>query len=265
MRLIQKLSLVFLSSFVLLSTQAHSAERVYNEKFNKQKTNSNWFGANKRLKGKSKVLAKCGPDGSKCLEVIHKPTKQGSDRLTRQISFKGGSAYTLQYDVRFQKKFEWVKGGKLHGLGPNKPITGGKAPTKDGWSARVSFEERGEASLYIYDQSRPKKGQSFGRGVQTKKSVFKSGKWHAVSLYVKINTVGKSNGVAELYLDGKKLLSMDKIKFRAQGKNSSISKFLFSNFYGGNNPTFAPKKTNKIKFDNIAVVKGKSIRKKPIF
>jgi hypothetical protein len=39
----------------------------------------------------------------------------------------------------FDQDWQWVLGGKLHGLGPEQPITGGNERLPTGWSARVTF------------------------------------------------------------------------------------------------------------------------------
>lgn len=40
------------------------------------------------------------------------------------------TAATLVFDVRFDHDFQWMLEGKLHGLGPAKPVTGGRADNK---------------------------------------------------------------------------------------------------------------------------------------
>ncbi|KAF9994048.1 hypothetical protein BGZ80_001126 [Entomortierella chlamydospora] len=94
----------------------------------------------------------------------------------------------------------------------------------------------------------PSYGISIGRGGSLK---FKSGTWHNITQVVRINSKGKAvrDGYLAVYLDGKKVISANKLVFLKDGYNSkskgddSLVKFMFSSFFGGGTSDYAtPKK-----------------------
>ena len=199
---------------------------------------------------------------NKKLHVEYFPRKEGgSERITGRKGFNKGKAFTLVYNVKFHSDFEFTKGGKLHGLGPHSPTTGCTKKTPDGWSARVNFSKGGQPKIYIYDQDRPRNCGSSYYGETGFK--FSKGVWHTVALYVKLNSPGKRNGVAKLFVDGKQHIQVDDIQFRdASSDRSLIQKFLFSTFHGGSSKGHTPSKVVKAKFDNFRVFKGEVPKKK---
>ncbi|MBU2711848.1 glycosyl hydrolase family 8 [Zooshikella harenae] len=73
---------------------------------------------NLKLSETVKVKDDCGNNHGKCLRISYHPNEQGSPRITSRYSLPPARAYTLNYDVLFEPGFEFVKGGKLPGLGP---------------------------------------------------------------------------------------------------------------------------------------------------
>lgn len=213
------------------------------------------------------VKNNCGPDGSRCLEVAYQPTNNGTSRVTGKTSLPPANEYSLNYDVRFSGDFQFVKGGKLHGLGPSKPITGCKPMKNDGWSARVMWDKSNSSSSrpfnYLYHQS---KTENCGDGDKSSSGAkFTRGQWHAVTLHVKVNSEGsKSNGFTHLYIDGEKIVESNGIRFRkSSGSAGKIANFMFSTFHGGSNDSWSPSKKVTARFDNFAVYKGKRVRNQP--
>lgn len=192
----------------------------------------------------------------KVLRASYEPFENGSRRILYRKSVSRSNEYTLSYRVKFADDFEFVKGGKLHGMGPLKTTTGCNAETKSGWSNRVMFGTGGTALLYIYEQDRPKR---CGRGVGTKSNFkFETGRWYSVSLYTKLNSRGdRSDGQAKLYIDGKQVAQADNIRFRGElGSGSDIQQLLFSTFHGGSSSLWSPSKTVKADFDDFMMIKG---------
>jgi hypothetical protein len=210
---------------------------------------------------KIQLAKEAGPDGSDAIRVAYVGYKRGSERVV--FRYPRGSTVdraTLSFDVCFEKDFVWVRGGKLHGLGPKKPITGGKQRQPDGWSARVMFKQEGRSATYLYDQDKKKK---YGVGRTSEKPVFVAGKWHHVVLQVQLNDPGKSNGSARILIDNEEATRSENIAFRGKGGDGTeIQQFLFSTFHGGSSPKYTPvdKKGNPITvhacFDNFVVMEG---------
>ncbi|MEM9479957.1 MAG: polysaccharide lyase [Verrucomicrobiota bacterium] len=207
-------------------------------------------------------LAKdAGPDGSNAVKVDYVGYEKGSKRVTaRQKLASTVEAATLSFDVKFADDFQWVLGGKLHGLGPKSPITGGNKRRPEGWSARVMFKSDGRSATYLYDQDEMKK---WGAGETTTGPVFKAGQWHHVILQVRLNDPEKTNGFVRILVDGEEVMMTPDVTFRGTGgKNTGIQRFLFNTFHGGQSPQHAPvdesgsPTTVHAWFDNFLVVEG---------
>tara|TARA_B110000305_G_scaffold242145_1_gene320390 strand:- start:5964 stop:8159 length:2196 start_codon:yes stop_codon:yes gene_type:complete len=212
------------------------------------------------------VVAGQGVGGGHALQTTYEGSVRGSERVTNRYKFgERGSEHTLNYDVKFDEDFQFVKGGKLHGLGPDSPITGGKPMRPDGWSARVTFKEAGSLRSYLYAQN--KDGQ-YGTGVYAPDFHFEKENYYAVSLHVKLNEKSaESDGFAHIYINGKRVIEHDGVRFRGEvGEETLISTFLFSTFHGGHVPECAPRNSEgdfadvHAYFDNIAVYRGKNVR-----
>ena len=201
-----------------------------------------------------------GPDGSNCIHVAYVGYERGSHRVTGRFPLsKGVTEATLTFDVMFEEDFQWVKGGKLHGLGPKHSITGGNERRPDGWSARMMWKQDGKLGTYLYDQD-PKSKWGVGK---TGARAFRAGKWHKVIYKVKLNDPGKKNGVVSIEVDRKRITSSRAIELRGvDGDHTLINHFLFSTFHGGHDPSWAPKDkkggyvTVHAWFDNIVVTEG---------
>jgi hypothetical protein len=211
-----------------------------------------------------------GVDDSHALKATYVGYPRGSQRIVMTYPLpRGVTEATLQYDVKFDRDFQFVRGGKLHGLGPERRITGGRQMQPDGWSARVTFKQRGALASYIYCQDKQGKyGQSVA---STRRFHAQKGRYYAVSLHVKLNDPPrKDNGFAAIYVNGQGVVPHADIQYRAiDGERTLIQKFLFSTFHGGHEPKWAPKDANgdyvdvHAYFDNIAVYPGKQIRDEP--
>lgn len=218
--------------------------------------------SNKLIKNKYISLEKnAGPDKSNAIKVSYVGYNRGSQRVTARFPLtKKVTEATLTFDVKFHKDFQWVKGGKLHGLAPQDGVTGGKAKRPDTWSARMMFQERGKLGYYIYDQN-PKSKWGLEK---TGSRAFRPGKWHNVIYKIKLNDPGKKNGFVSIHVDGKKIIASKSINYRGiDGEKTLISHFLFNTFHGGHKPDWAPKKkkgkgyaTVFAYYDNIKITEG---------
>lgn len=199
-----------------------------------------------------------GINGSNAIKVAYIGCEKGSERVVVRYPLgKQLQAAQLQFHVRFDQDFQFVAGGKLHGLGPKKPITGGKARQADGWSARCMFKKDGRIATYIYDQAKEHK---WGIGIQSKNPVFKKDTWHQVTYHIYLNDVNQQNGRMRVLIDGEVILDHQNLNIRGlDDERTLIQTFLFSTFHGGNQPKWAPKdkngdyKTVYAYFDNFQV------------
>ena len=211
-----------------------------------------------------------GVGGSTAIRASYSGDRRGSSHLSRSFWLPARRLeYTLSYDVKFDRYFQFVKGGKLHGLAPDQPVSGGRAVGATTWSARVMWRRKGKVGTYTYHQSQ--RGRYGDRGRAFRPFSFRKGTYYAVSLHVKLNEpAASSNGFVRLYVDGN-LVEMDEgLQFRSVGDpRSLISRFMFTTFHGGHDVSWAPRTrdghyaTVHAYFDNIAVYAGQRIREKP--
>ncbi len=207
-------------------------------------------------------LAKgAGPDRSNAIRVAYVGYDRGSQRVVLRYPLRAKvDQATISFDVCFEKDFQWTLGGKLHGLGPKRPVTGGKERRPDGWSARTVFKPKGYCATYLYDQD---KSKTYGVGQKSDKPVFVAGRWHHVTLQVSLNDPGRSNGWSRILIDNQEVIKSENVEFRGSGERETlIQQFLFSTFHGGHTPNWTPvdRKGNPTTvyayFDNFIITEG---------
>lgn len=208
-----------------------------------------------------KLLRNGGRGGSDAIRVFYVGSKEGSERVLARFPLaRPVKEATLCFDVRFGENFKWVRGGKLHGLGPKDPVTGGDPREPNKWSARLMFKRGGRSMSYLYEQG---VGEKYGVGDTSLFPVFKRGVWQRVTMLVKLNTPGKSDGTFSIYMDNKRTNLQNAVRFRATSlQQTEISKMLFHTFHGGHTPRYAPKDSKGkyitvfADFDNFSVREG---------
>jgi len=147
--------------------------------------------------------------------------------------------YTLEYDVRFGdekgEKFDFRRGGKLPGLAGGKATSGGRKPQGDGWTVRYMWRDEGHLVVYAYHMDiTGKYGDDFPLKIQAKK-----GQWYKLSMTVRVNGEGKSDGLIRVRVDGKEVLDKTGLRFRS-GRQAPVDCFFFAHFWGGQDPSWAP-------------------------
>lgn len=240
----------------LTEVKISTSMAVFKQTFNSMPSGSQWLNMDK-----SKVVS-CGSEQGKCLKITYTPTSKGSDRVGGSQRIPESWHYTLNYDVKFDQGFEFVKGGKLPGLAPLKHITGCRSSVPEGWSARMMWGRQGIVQPYFYQQNR---SSACGEGAKSAEPVFIPGKWHALSLRVYVNRDPReSNGSIQVYVDGRKVSENSGLRLRGDGSDDSlINKILFSTFHGGSDSSWSPSKTVYAYFDNFAVYPGLRVRHRP--
>ncbi|MFO7629004.1 MAG: hypothetical protein R6W06_05705 [Prochlorococcaceae cyanobacterium] len=167
--------------------------------------------------------------------------EKGSERIAINLPLQRSvSRARLSFDVRFSPDFDFARGGKLLGLAPRRPVTGGAPRRPDGWSARLSFQPQGGVATYIYDQ--PVKRRRFGIVKRSREPVFQPGTWHHVSLDLQLNDAARANGSAMIHVDGALVVNATGLELRGSGLNQApIQKLLFHTFHGGSNDAYTPR------------------------
>lgn len=205
------------------------------------------------------LVEDAGVEDSKAVRVDYQGYERGSKRVVVSPAIEPRTSYTLSYWVRFCKGFDFARGGKLHGLGPAKPVAGGKAITADGWSARLMFRGDGGLQTYVYHQDM--KGV-YGDTKVASGFKFEPDRYYNVVMQVTLNQPAeKANGLVKVWVDDKLLIEHEHLRFRDRvNSESHIQRLMFNTFHGGSDPSWAPRdadggyKTDCAFFDNIKLI-----------
>lgn len=167
----------------------------------------------------------------------------------------------LSYEVFFPKDFDFNRGGKLPGIASAKAVSGGNKASND-YSVRLMWRRNGQGEAYVYvppriqkreyakacTESNPVYGDSVGRGSFS----FERGEWNKVTIRTKLNDEGKSNGILQVFHNGKKEIDVNCVTFRSNDKTKTCF-FMFSTFFGGSTSEWAPDKDQTAKFRNFVI------------
>lgn len=155
----------------------------------------------------------------------------------------------LQYKLRFDQSFNWVKGGKLPGLGggdtPSGCIQNG---TFDGFTTRLMWRENGLGFQYYYF---PNKVEQCGDYAGLARR-FEAGRWYTLTQQVVLNDIGQANGEFRQWIDGELVLE-NKAMLLRNAASVSISAIKMDTFFGGSSSDWAPASEQYAYFDEIIV------------
>ncbi len=191
-------------------------------------------------------------------------------------SFADTEEAIMEYRVKFGPDFYWAYGGKLPGLGGSDQSKSRGLPdglTKDqntiqnGFSARLMWRPlsytpagkdavEGRIVFYTYLPYRDinKGGVDMpDRDVAEIKVV--GNQWYTIKQHLKLNTLGQSNGILELFVNGVSVYKATNVVFRRPDKpNVKINAAIFQSYRGGSTvEDFASPKTEYIYFDDFKV------------
>ncbi len=179
----------------------------------------------------------------------------GCDTTESCINWKpkmGAQLDTMYYSywVKFPENFDFVMGGKLPGIANDNASTGGGKPNgRDGWSVRVMWNRQGQLGQYVYHMDQPK---HFGDFFQWNMPPIAKGQWFQIKTFVKLNTAGKRDGMIKTWVNRQEVLNQQNLRFRL-GDDLKIERFLFSVFYGGSGPEWAPSHDMQIYLDEFVL------------
>jgi hypothetical protein len=154
---------------------------------------------------------------------------------------------TFEYSVFVPEEFDFVRGGKLPGLGGGKGNTGGHIPDgTDGFSSRIIWKEAGEGAVYSYLPTSKTWGTAFGNGAWK----LQRNKWTHLKQMIKLNHPNAADGSITLHVNGTKSVHVTKLLFR-NTTDLKIDKLLISSFFGGNSSRFSPSKDEFLIFKDF--------------
>ncbi|KAK9767027.1 hypothetical protein K7432_003463 [Basidiobolus ranarum] len=202
---------------------------------------TNYQFASDPLKGNEKVLKIFYPKGSR---TPSSPGKQGGlGFYAKPLSLQ--DEVTLEYKVFFPRGFDFVKGGKLPGIYGGSPDCPNGNDKRKCFTTRFMFRTGGDGEIYAYlpmnqvagycktNICNPTYGDSLARGS------FKltTGKWHTLRQSIRLNDVGKQNGVLRVWANGKLVINYRNVVYRNQRNVKNIG-LIFHTFFGGSTPSY---------------------------
>ena len=160
----------------------------------------------------------------------------------------------LSYEVRFDPRFHWSKGGKLPGLSGVAPgveasrPAGGGHPGDKGWSGRLMWHNGGRITSYLYG---PRQSSYYGDSVSWNRAVV-AGRWHTIEQCYVMNTVGLANGRLQAWFDGEQVLNRGNMVYRTRA-DVHVTHLMWSIFRGGGTLDWAGSRSSHIDFDDVRV------------
>ncbi len=215
-----------------------------------------------------------GLNGGKSLRVVYPrggvgPRQTGIQFpivLNKIASLKKGfyQQLYLRYYVKFEKNFDFRRGGKLPGLmggGDSWTRSGGNQPDgSNGWTLRFMWVDKGRLIVYAYvpPSGNGKFGsKTWGQAIDCDFFI-KPGKWHCIEQFVDVGTPGNDDGKLKVWIDGTAKVDISDMRFRNVENNSGrIGGIYFSTFHGGNTPDWAPLHDSYIQFDALVLSAGR--------
>ncbi|MDF2190401.1 polysaccharide lyase [Paraflavitalea sp. CAU 1676] len=183
----------------------------------------------------------------------------GAGGIVSNIDVSDGSAYELDYDIRFHSAFDWSRGGKLgFGFAIGEGNAGGD-PAWDGNGGTLRlmwYNNNGRVYFhpYVYYRDQPGQyGDNFGKSYPSSGSLNKSQTYH-VHMYIKSNTGSSTNGRAQIIIDGTTLLDIP-IRWTTNDAQRLIRNVTFHTFRGGSQDYWMSSTVGYIYYDNLVVNK----------
>lgn len=169
------------------------------------------------------------------------------------------ASYTLNFDVMFDKNFDFSWGGKVgFGLFIGDGTTGG-VPGWDGngGSVRMMWYKNTSTSPvilkpYVYYKDQPGTyGDDFGKTYPSNGSSIQTATWYHVKIYAKSNTGSNTDGHVTMVINGTTVLDQA-IRWSTNDAQRLIKNVCFENFRGGSESYWASPTDGKIYYDNIS-------------
>ena len=176
----------------------------------------------------------------------------------------------LSYRVKFKSGFDFVRGGKLPGLGGGDTPTGSdSANGVDGWTGRLMWrtEFQGTSGVpqqltsnaisyaqYLTSGSNndgAQEDRTFWVGANQSRSTLLSGVWYHLTQRVKMNDPGQPNGILQIWLDGELVHDQHDVLYRTV-PDLKIDIMYFSTFFGGGS-SWTTSKDETVYFDDFVV------------
>lgn len=155
---------------------------------------------------------------------------------------------SLSYTIKFEEGFDFVKGWKLPGLCGGNCSRGSSMPTDKGFSIRFVWKKNGYLDIMTFLPNTVKLGNYAGE----KMFQFEPGKEYILTQQIKMNDIGKENGIIRILVDGKTVYEKTNVTLRV-APDVQINSFLFSTFFWGKDDTYSSSKDTYVYFGKFKV------------
>lgn len=192
--------------------------------------------------------------------TLLKNALSGAGGVIGNIDVSDGSAYEMDYDIRFHSAFDWSRGGKVgFGFSVGDGNTGGD-PGWDGngGSLRLMWYQTDAGRVffqpYIYYKDQPGQyGDTFGKSYPSSGSISRSTTYH-VHMYIKSNTGSNTDGHVQIMINGTVVLDRA-IRWTTNDSKRLIKNVTFHTFRGGSQTYWQSTTDGYIYYDNLVVHK----------
>ena len=188
--------------------------------------------------------------------------------LVVPLDDQGRDSACVTYRARFSPGFDVSAGGKLPGLlgvapgvSPATPTGGGA--TDLGWSGRVMWlgpklsgavRASGRSDLAVSYLYHPGQAGRYGDDLGWGRGLV-DGTWHEVSQCYRLNTVGRSDGRLQAWVDGEPVLDRSDLVYRTSDQ-VHVTHLDWSVFRGGNTREWAGETGGDVDLDDLRVTVG---------
>jgi hypothetical protein len=115
------------------------------------------------------------------------------------------------------------------------------------------FKEDGTVCGYLYYMDMPGEfGEKLFLQVNGRLTRLVKGDWNTIAIYVKMNHPAKKDGLLKIAVNGEIGLYLNCVRYRVSEK-LKIDQLLFSTFFGGDDPTWAPPEDAYLLFNKFKV------------
>ncbi|HYC27554.1 MAG TPA: hypothetical protein VEB42_02045 [Chitinophagaceae bacterium] len=211
----------------------------------------------------SRAFITNGKDNTNGCRVTLLPNAlSGAGGMITDIDVSDGSAYEMDYDVKFHSQFHWSRGGKVGfgfkigdgntGCDPATDGNGGSlrlmwySPNSD--PARVFFQP------YVYHKDMAGTCGDTYTARYPSSGALQKGVWYHVHMYIKSNTGTNRDGHAQILINGTPILDTD-IRWTTNDTKRLVRRLTFHTFRGGSESYWTASTTDYIYYDNLTVNK----------
>ncbi|CAF1047801.1 unnamed protein product [Didymodactylos carnosus] len=190
--------------------------------------------------------------------TLEKNALSGACGMIANMDLPSGTAYELDFDLKFHSQFDWSRGGKVgFGFGLGNGNTGCNPATDgNGGSLRIMWyndnSNRVYLKPYVYYKDMPTNcGDDFGVSYPSSGSLRK-GAWYKIHLYVKSNTGSDKNGHVQVKINGAAVLDRA-IRWTTNDSKRQINRLMFHSFRGGSQTYWQSTTDGYIYYDNLQI------------